>query len=198
LRLRHSRPKRPRSTGRLVRVELAIKETYLQVDKSLYKAIESMLNDSDTFAAPIACINYGNSDLPDGIVTFYAKQRDPNSEPKKWSIMIQAKDYHSRGVDAKQLNEHAEKAGGKLLDGLFGEKRLLLCVAGTTVLCKKATTTQRNYLPFAFQHGKLVEDLLASLTEQRSSQSRVETFACDCGEDGEIVTRKRPRGEEHE
>jgi len=183
---------------RQLRVELAIKETYLQVDKSLYKAIESMLNDSDTFAAPIACINYGNSDLPDGIVTFYAKQRDPNSEPKKWSIMVQAKDYHSKGVDAKQLNEHAEKAGGKLLDGLFGEKRLLLCVAGTTVLCKKATTTQRNYLPFAFQHGKLVADLLASLTKQRSSQSRVETFACDCGEDGEIVTRKRPRGEEHE
>ncbi|CAB9528946.1 unknown protein [Seminavis robusta] len=59
---------------------------------------------------PIACVNEGNSDLCDGLVTFCAKKKDTEREFKKITIMIQAKDYHGDSrVDVGKMNGHAAK-----------------------------------------------------------------------------------------
>jgi hypothetical protein len=151
------------------------------------------------FAPPLACINEGNSNLCDGIVTFNAWNRD-TQESEKISIMVQAKDYsEGSSLNVKELNKHADTMTNPVLDGAFGERRLL-CVASchSKLKASRGVTMERKYLPFQFNKGILLSTLLTVLREQRSEAARVEKYAAYCDATGAILTeenRKRKLGD---
>ena len=174
----------------------------LQVDKLLHETLSAFGVNFDkrkrkTFSPPVACTNYGNSSLPDGYVTFVvedkkaskktASKKEASKRLQKWTIMIQAKDYHGSSINAASLNKHAENACTPLLNGIFGENRLL-CVAssdGSIESSRKAS--ERNFLPFHVQKSDLFKALLKQLKEQRSEKTRIQTYACFCNEGGGLV-----------
>ena len=141
------------------------------------------------FGAPIACINEGNSNLCDGTVTFFAvKAVDRGFVEKKFSIMVQAKDYDEKtGLDATKLNEHAKTMANQVLDGVFGDLRLLCVASGSESLLAARAVDPRDFLPFKFKSGVLLNRLLAKLQSQRSQSIRVEKYACFCDENGREV-----------
>ena len=193
------------SSTRQLKVGLKIVETeyqkseLLQIEENLKKSIMSATPRVMTGSVPpIACINEGNSDLCDGIVTFWARDFENPGITKKLSIMIQAKDYHENStLDAKKLNNHAQTMSNTVLDGVFGDLRLL-CVASASasLIATRAVQFEREYLPFAFNKGELLSDLLSKLKSQRSQSDRIAKYACFCDETGDKingaqVSRKR-------
>ena len=194
------------SKTRQIQAGLEIDETtgLLVVDKMLHKSIVSLSPTAREFAPPVACINHGNSEFPDGFVTFYAVENDcDDQQAQKWTVMIQAKDYHgvNNSIDAMKLNCHAEKTEQEALDGVFGENRLL-CVASShpSLVTTRSPSQKQKFLPFAFQKGYLLSALLKVLKERRCKKSRRETFAFLCDENGEVVdaesvpgSAKKPR-----
>jgi hypothetical protein len=173
----------------------------LQIDKKLLRAL---MNSHDCvsereFAPPLACINEGNSNLCDGIVTFNVQHRDTrNSE--KISIMVQAKDYsEGSSLNVTELNKHADTMTNTVLNGAFGERRLL-CVASchSQLKASRTVTMERKYLPFEFNKGILLSPLLTVLRKKRSEAARVEKYAAYCDATGAILTeenRKRKLGD---
>ena len=88
--------------------------------------------DMEGFALPSAWINFGNSPLADGFVTFWC-EATTGEKPSdfKCTLTNQAKDYHNDSkLDKAKLNKHAERCNAAVLDGVFGKRRLL-CVAGS-------------------------------------------------------------------
>jgi hypothetical protein len=141
----------------------------------------------DSSLLPVTCINYGNSPFADGFVTFYVKEKD-NDTPFKFTVMNQSKDYHNETkLDAKKLNVHAYTGQDKLLDNVFGEKRLL-CVSGAhdVVVAKKTCRTKRNFMPFAADKSMLLKELLGKLESQRNIRIRTSTFGAFL-KDGKLV-----------
>jgi hypothetical protein len=174
---------------------------FLQIDKKLLCALMKSHDcvSEREFAPPLACINEGNSNLCDGIVTFNAWNRD-TQESEKISIMVQAKDYsEGSSLNVKELNKHADTMTNPVLDGAFGERRLL-CVASchSKLKASRGVTMERKYLPFQFNKGILLSTLLTVLREQRSEAARVEKYAAYCDATGAILTeenRKRKLGD---
>ena len=161
----------------------------LQIEANLLSALmTSMPVIRSDFTAPIASINEGNSDLCDGIVTFYAS-KDGGRTAEKVSIMNQAKDYADGStLNVLELNKHATKMKNSILDGAFGELRLL-CVGTchSKLMAQGPVTYKREYLPFEFHRGLLLKTLLRKLREQRSVSARVTRFAVHCNKHGAVV-----------
>lgn len=178
----------------------------LQIEKKLKDAImeATPLVRTDSVppmgsVPPIACINEGNSDLCDGIVTFWAMRKKTGRFSKKLSIMVQAKDYHDTStLDVHKLNKHAQTMSNKVLDGVFGKQRLL-CVASTSdsLLATSQVSNEREFLPFVFKTGNLLSELLSELKSQRCQSNRIAkyTYACFCDKYGQEnqaqISRKR-------
>jgi hypothetical protein len=163
----------------------------LEIDKKLKRAIvDNLRGDEKTGAVPpIACINRGNSDLCDGIVTFFANERGFNASPKKISIMIQVKDYHEKStVDATGMNFHVAKHNNEALNGVFGETRLF-CVASTknALIARQPVARKHEYLPFIVENGCLLTGLLQELKLQRNEKLQVAKCAFLCDKNGNIV-----------
>ena len=79
--------------------------------------------------------------------------------------MNQAKDYHNDSkLNKTKLNKHAERCNAAVLDGVFGKRRLL-CVAGSmdVVLAKVQCNKDRNFLPYVFDNGQILLELLETL-----------------------------------
>ena len=143
-------------------------------------------------------INYGNSDLPDGFVTFFAVEEDEEEEmdgrDEKFSIMIQAKDYHDEtNIDATKLNEHAAKASNSVFNGLFGDDDYRLVAVASTHKSLFATrrVAAREFMPYSVKESVLIGDLHSKLTEQRNPKRRREEHGCICDEKGKVVTKQR-------
>jgi hypothetical protein len=163
----------------------------LEIDKRLRGAIVDNLcgNEKTGVVPPIACINRGNSEPCDGIVTFFANKRGVKAMPKKISILIRAKDYHENStVDATRMHIHAAKHNNEALNGVFGETRLF-CVASTTkaLIAMKPLTRKREYLPFIVEDGRLLTTILQKLKLQRNEKIQVVKCACLCNKIGKIV-----------
>lgn len=175
----------------------------LQIEKKLKDAImkATPLVRTDSVppvgsVPPIACINEGNSDLCDGIVTFWAMHKTGRFA-EKLSIMVQAKDYHDTStLDVHKLNKHAQTMSNKVLDGVFGKQRLL-CVASTSasLLATSQVSIEREFLPFVFNMGNLLSQLLSQLKSQRFQSNRIAKYACFCDKYGKEnqarISRKR-------
>lgn len=166
-------------------------------------------------ALPSAWTNFGASPLADGFVTFFCrkvtpkpkkqgrivtpnprnpkrrrKATSPPNPPFKFTLEDQAKDYHNGSrLSIKKLNEHAERCSDASLNGVFGKDRLLCVAASSNVLFAKATCTQtRDFIPYAFDKGEILSELLETLEEQRNVKSRVETNATFCDANGTKVS----------
>ncbi|KAL3921834.1 MAG: hypothetical protein SGILL_002537, partial [Bacillariaceae sp.] len=173
-------------------------ESFLQIDDRLRSAVLNSMgcrNANQGTIPPIACVNEGNSDLCDGIVTFFAIDRNDSEVVKRMSILLQAKDYHGTSkVDATKMNLHAQKHDSTVLDACFGETRLF-CVASTrrALFPKGSVGIPREYVLFAFDDGLLLTELLESLQSMRSREFRIAKYACVCNKYGDVVPSDRAR-----
>jgi hypothetical protein len=164
---------------------------HLQIDSNAAQVLQRMDEDevmktgtgTPKFCTPIAFVNCGNSPLPDGFVTFYAVQKNPDKPEEqqpweKWTIMIQSKDYFGTSIDASSLNKHAERTRDSALDSVFGTKRLLAVASGhRSLVASLPVKIQREFLPYQLsaEHSTLMKDLLKLM--ERNEKSRIEKFA---------------------
>ena len=131
--------------------------------------------------------------MADGVVTFYVMETGA-TKCSKFTVMIQAKDYHNGSkLNTTKLNEHAHRCGASVLDGIFGGDRLL-CVAGSqeVVLAKKARAAdkRRALIPYVFDNGLILESLLGTLQSQRNATTRVRVHATFCNAAGNDLTNQ--------
>ena len=116
-------------------VETDSQGALLRIEKKLHDALMNLeFSSLGGSIPPIACVNEGNSDLSDVVVTVLATEKETGSR-QKVSMMVQAKDYHGSStpkMDLKtaHINHHAEKNSEELLDRVF-RKMWLLCMAST-------------------------------------------------------------------
>ena len=169
------------------------KYKYLQIDCNAAAALKGMeenetMTETKLSARPIAFGNYGNSQLPDGFVTFHAKN-NKMSVCKKWNIMVQSKDYFGTSIDAKSLNKLAERSKSHLLDSMFGKNRLFAVASGhKSVVASHKTKVKGECIPYnlSADHSMLMKGLLELLSQ--NEKSRIEKFAVRIPHGGE---RKR-------
>jgi len=165
----------------------------LVVEKLLHEALQ--LQDLEPnparYFSPIARVNFGSSPFADGFFTFYVKSTrtgDKSKDAKRFTIMNQSKDYHnSSSLDAKKLQQHAERGKHKLLDPLFGKFRLLCVSSSKEVLVAKKKCNKRDFLPYCADHSTPLNDLLATLTNQRNRSQRLKTHAHFCDQEGKSI-----------
>ena len=114
----------------------------LQICKKAHKALMGMEESSQEEVKlnlkevlinsflPNAWINYGSrSPLADGFVTFYCKDLVSSGTVQRFTLMVQAKDYHNNSsLCIQKLNAHAVRCADKSLNGVFGEKECRLPV----------------------------------------------------------------------
>lgn len=113
---------------------------------------------------------------------------DKEDEVKMCTIMNQAKDY---AVDTKlkyaQLKDHAHRCHQSVLNGVFGENRLL-CLSGRGKIISSPTARHSKYgrphLPFRVNESGVMTGLLSLLDAKRSKKSRVEVNATIVDESG--------------
>lgn len=184
----------------------------LIVDKLLFEALKNLRPDPEAYSSPVACVNFGNSPFADGFVTFYVtKESRCNSgaasdtqEPQledspeannvtRFTIMNQSKDYHTTSLDVTKLQKHSERGKDKLLNTIFGESRLLCVSSSKEVILSKRECQPRDFLPFCADQSTILENLLATLQKQRAKESRLQTHACYCDEDGEQLNEDGER-----
>lgn len=174
-------------------------ENLLQIDSMASKTLKAMKprEKDGEFGLPSAWINYGPSPLADGFVTFYCQRTTGTTVTAdsafRFTLMNQAKDYHNGGskLHTKKLNERAVRCSAPVLDGVFGKRRLL-CVAGSkdVVVAKVACAQKRNFMPYAFDSGRILKGLLKTLESQRNLKTRMLINATFCTGDGEDVSEK--------
>jgi len=167
----------------------------LQIDSAWGALLLSMVaktNNDDHFSLPVACVNYGNSPLPDGFVVFFAKNQN-TGVTEKWTIMIQAKDYYKTSISTKKLNEHAERAQSSILDQAFGARRLLCVASGHPSLFVKRSGYKRKFIPYSLNEAggnQMMPDLLAQMA--RDEDTRVVKYASFVSEGSRKLKRPHP------
>jgi hypothetical protein len=158
----------------------------LQIDCNAAKVLQGMGNTVESapeLCPPVAFVNTGNSPFPDGFVTFYAvkKFQNENEMPQhctKWTIAIQAKDYHfGTSLNAKSLNKHADRTKDTILNRVFGTKRFLAVASGHASLFARRRVEDREFLPYQLPatHSSFMSGLLGLM--ERNEQSRIKKFA---------------------
>jgi len=124
---------------------------------------------------PIACVNYGNSQLADGFVTCFARdERDQNIF--RFSVMNQAKDKHSTGgMPISKLNAHAKRCEDGVLCGLFGSQRLL-CVSAPHdhLIATNKCKLLRKFIPYLMSDCCILRQVMEQLSDQRSKDGRID------------------------
>lgn len=174
---------------------LQIKDDDLIIPKLLKTALNcgTSLQDFERhIGLPVACINKGCSDLCDGIVTFWVATDSNFTE--KVSIMIQAKDYHNSSLNVASLNTNSETMNHSILNGPFGERRLM-CVASCheSLFASRPCSLQRSYIPYHVPSACLLNHLASRLKDQRNEAIQREEYAEKV--EGVAVSGKRKREE---
>lgn len=127
----------------------------------------------NVFHPPIACINYGNSSLADGFVSCIVK--NDQDQVFQFTIMNQSKDKHTTtsGLHISGLNSHADRCADPVLDGLFGEKRLL-CVSTPRdyVSNQNKCRIKRKFASYVLLNCEILGLLMRDLNLQRSKEGR--------------------------
>lgn len=143
--------------------------------------------DADIFFPPLAAINYGNSSLADGFITFFVAKRSEPGKTFRFSCMNQAKD--KLGYDGTRIGflpmasiaANATRCNNSALDFLFGGgnsgDRLLFVSApteGAGLFAKdeKRISIERNWMPRVMADCKLLRSLMRTLARQRTARSR--------------------------
>jgi len=162
-------------------VESTGNEDYLAIDNHLLGLLLKMRQqtyraDSQNKAStrepnaiwpPIASIAYGNSELPDGSVTFVVQGACGAIEMR--SVLIQAKDYFGTSkLDNEKLQKHAAKAVDKTLWVAFGRDPLF-CVASREQKLQvgKKLRHKRCFFGFPVDKGAILEGVMEKLDKQR-------------------------------
>ena len=145
----------------------------LHICKRAEKELLSMTvaSELDKPDMPSAWKNTHCSAYPDSFVTFYCKQ-DDCFNPIKFTLMIQAKDYHNKSqLNFPKLEKHSKRCEDSILDNVFGKDRLL-CVAGSDkkIIAKNKRNgkNKRSFIPYAVNRSKLLQGLLSTLENQRN------------------------------
>lgn len=184
---------------RTMKVEMGLYEStdgkdLLLIDKIARESLIGMVakDRKVSFSPPAAWINYGNSPLADGFVTFFCTTDEATvgNEAFRFTLMIQAKDYHNGSkLKTKKLKDHADRCSDAALNGVFGSERLL-GVAGRkeVVHSKGATTIERNFMPYALDQGIVLAELLPTLESQRKFDTRISKLAVYCTSDGKTTS----------
>jgi hypothetical protein len=104
-------------------------------------------------------------------------------------VIKQSKDYHNgTRLDTVNLKEHAKQGQNKLLDALFGEKRLLSVPGAHGVVVGKGNCkSQRDFMPFAANKSEILTTLLGKLESQHNVRNRIKTFAVGWDAEGNVV-----------
>ena len=160
------------------------------------------------FHPPIAAVNYGGSDLADGNITCFMAQKNWvleagltdgdmtwNTQPVKFTAMNQAKDKLGYTGTPKgplplaKLKTHAKRCGDPVLNGLFGEKRVLFVSTPTDMRTKGQAKANRPWLPRTMNPSncKILAGLMNTLHSQRSQIGRQKTFTDCVDETGAII-----------
>jgi hypothetical protein len=178
-------------------------KTTLLIEKRYYNVLNDATDktDSDTqWYRPITAINYGNSSLSDGFITFYlANRASSDAVPTyitKFTAMNQAKDKlgdsgEPKGpLPMKKIAANAERCTNRVLDGVFGPERLLLVSTptdGSGLFAKKAVMLDRKWIPRVMAQCQILKDVMKTLANQRCKATRMETHAVQVNARGKTV-----------
>lgn len=182
---------------RTMKVEMGLYDgkDLLLIDKIARESLIGMVaKDREvSFAPPAAWINYGNSPLADGFVTFFCTTDEATvgNEAFRFTLMIQARDYHNGSkLKTKKLKDHADRCSDAALNGVFGSERLLGVAGRKEVFHSKgATTIERNFMPYSLDQGIVLAELLPTLLEsQRKLDTRISKLAVYCTSDGKTTS----------
>ena len=165
---------------------------------ALIDGLQRNPNGTHHYIPAFAAVNYWNSDLCDGFVTFHAQRRDDPHNVEKMSIMIQARDYHeSSTLDTERMNEHAAKHNNDVMDICFGKTRLFCVASKREAVMAKGKATKRQYMPFIVEEGLLLSEILPRLQVQRNRKLSEEQHGDWCDKHGNVLgtsqSRKRSR-----
>ncbi|CAB9518086.1 expressed unknown protein [Seminavis robusta] len=156
-------------------------------------------HDTAFFFPPLTAINYGNSALADGFVTFYMA-KNIEEEPVRFTCMNQAKDkleYDGKppgSLPMKKIAANAKRCSHGALDFLFGKQRLLFLsspseAAGLYARHEAKVTIDRKWIPRAMTICRLLKDLMKTLAEQRTKAARQGMHNVVVTQNGDLVER---------